>query len=82
MQKQLQEAVDEVKKHDRYARLREQEAKMMSEQFLRNEIARIAKSSNSISDEIKTLLENQASAQDNLKGKNIICQVNNRINSQ
>lgn len=58
----IQVAEDEIKKHDRYAELREQEAKYMSVPFLRNELAKISAHITSLDNEISTLTANQAAA--------------------
>ena len=59
----LQDAHDEIKKHDQYLHLKQEESKMMSERFLRSEIAKASNSADSILEEIKKTTEEQTSAQ-------------------
>lgn len=60
---QIQRAQDEFKKHNIYAELREQESKFMSDQFLRNELAKIAANITSLNNEINELTASQVAAQ-------------------
>ena len=52
----IQEAIDEQKKHDKYAELRSSEAKYMSVQFYRNELAKIDTVIKSSTAELQRLL--------------------------
>lgn len=60
---QIQQAKDEIKKHDVYAELREREAKYMSASFLQNELEKISEQITVLRNKISRLTEEQASAQ-------------------
>lgn len=61
---QIQQALDEFKKHDVYAELRKQESKFMSVAFLQNELIKISSRIQVLNTEIALLTENQAIAQE------------------
>lgn len=60
---QIQHVQDEIKKHNVYAELKSEEARFMSEQFLRDELAKIGIRITLLSKEIADLRRNLATAQ-------------------
>lgn len=59
----IQNALDEIRKHDRYAELREQESRYMSVQFLQNERSKIDARISDLVTEINTLSAKRTAAQ-------------------
>ncbi len=58
----MDEAKDEIRKHDKYAALKEKESQYMSESFLRNELNSISAKKNHLETEIRTLSNELATA--------------------
>ena len=61
--KQIQHVQDEIKKHNVYMKLKSEEARFMSESFLRSELDKIATLITSLGNEAASLKANQTAAQ-------------------